>query len=109
MPGDMTGLRTAHTADLDAGARSAIRSLMDAAFGAVSDDTFDNVLGGVHALLLEDGELIGHGSVIQRRLLPARRARRQHRGRPALRRTRVAAVAGAVLGPDAGRHQAHRG
>ena len=65
----MTELRTAHTADLDAGQRSAIRSLMDAAFGTVSDDTFDNVLGGVHALILEDGELIGHGSVIQRRLL----------------------------------------
>ena len=76
MPGDMTGLRTAHTADLDVGARSAIRSLMDAAFGTVSDDTFDNVLGGVHALVLEDGELIGHGSVVQRRLLYGGRALR---------------------------------
>ena len=72
----MTELRTVHTADLDAGARSAIRSLMDAAFGTVSDDTFDNVLGGVHALILEDGELIGHGSVIQRRLLYGGRALR---------------------------------
>jgi aminoglycoside 2'-N-acetyltransferase I len=72
----VTELRTAHTADLDAGARSAIRSLMDAAFGTVSDDTFDNVLGGVHALILEDGALIGHGSVIQRRLLYGGRALR---------------------------------
>ena len=72
----MAELRTAHTADLDAGARTAIRSLMDAAFGTVSDDTFDNVLGGVHALILEDGELIGHGSVIQRRLLYGGRALR---------------------------------
>ena len=72
----MTELRTAHTADLDAGARSAIRGLMDAVFGTVSDDTFDNVLGGVHALILEDGELIGHGSVIQRRLLYGGRALR---------------------------------
>jgi aminoglycoside 2'-N-acetyltransferase I len=72
----VTELRTAHTADLDAGARSAIRSLMDAAFGAVSDDTFDNVLGGVHALIFEDGDLIGHGSVIQRRLLYGGRALR---------------------------------
>jgi aminoglycoside 2'-N-acetyltransferase I len=69
-------LRAAHTAELDAGAKSAIRSLMDAAFGTVSDDTFDNVLGGVHALILEDGELIGHGSVVQRRLLHAGRALR---------------------------------
>jgi aminoglycoside 2'-N-acetyltransferase I len=72
----MTELRTAHTADLDAGARSAIRGLMDAVFGTVSDDTFDNVLGGVHALILEDGELIGHGSVVQRRLLYGGRALR---------------------------------
>ena len=72
----MTELRTVHTAELDAGARSAIRSLMDTAFGTVSDDTFNNVLGGVHALILEDGELIGHGSVIQRRLLYAGRALR---------------------------------
>jgi aminoglycoside 2'-N-acetyltransferase I len=69
-------LRTAHTADLDAGTRSAIRVLMDGAFGAVSDDTFENVLGGMHALLVEDGELVGHASVVQRRMLHAGRALR---------------------------------
>jgi len=69
-------LRAAHTADLEAGAKSAIRSLMDAAFGTVSDDTFENVLGGMHALILDDGELIGHGSVVQRRLLHGGRALR---------------------------------
>lgn len=69
-------LRTAHTADLDASTRSAIRALMDAAFGAVSDDTFENVLGGVHTLLVEDGELVGHASVVQRRMLHAGRALR---------------------------------
>ena len=62
----MTELRTAHTADLRAREKAAIRSPMD--------DTFDNVLGGVHALILEDGALIGHGSVVQRRLLHAGRA-----------------------------------
>ena len=72
----MAELRTAHTAELDAGAKSAIRGLMDTAFGTVSDDTFNNVLGGVHALILEDGELIGHGSVVQRRLLHVGRALR---------------------------------
>ena len=72
----MTELRTAHTADLGAAEKAAIRSLMDAAFDGVSDDTFDNVLGGVHALILEDGELIGHGSVVQRRMLHAGRALR---------------------------------
>jgi aminoglycoside 2'-N-acetyltransferase I len=74
--GCVTELRTAHTADLDAGAGAAIRGLMDATFGTVSDDTFENVLGGVHALVIEEGELIAHGSVVQRRMLHAGRALR---------------------------------
>src|SRR5271169_6047505 len=69
-------LRTAHTADLDTSTRAAIRSLMGAAFGAVSDEPFENVLGGVHALVIEEGELVGHASVVQRRLLHGGRALR---------------------------------
>jgi aminoglycoside 2'-N-acetyltransferase I len=65
----VTELRTAHTAELGADTRSAIRALMDEAFGSVSDDTFENVLGGIHALVIEDGELVGHASVVQRRML----------------------------------------
>ena len=72
----VTELRTAHTADLDASTLSAIRDLMNVVFDGVSDDTFDNVLGGLHALLLEDGELIAHGSVLQRRLVHGGRALR---------------------------------
>jgi aminoglycoside 2'-N-acetyltransferase I len=72
----MTELRAAHTADLDAKTKAAVRGLMDAAFGGVSDDTFENVLGGVHALVFDDGELVGHGSVVQRRLLHGGRALR---------------------------------
>lgn len=69
-------LRTAHTADLDAAARRAIRALMDAAFDSMTDNIFENVLGGVHALVYEDAELISHGSVVQRRLLHGDRALR---------------------------------
>ncbi len=65
----MTALQTLHTADLDAGTRSAIRALMDAAFDGVSDDTYENVLGGIHTLVIDEGELIGHASVVQRRML----------------------------------------
>ena len=65
----MTQLRTLHTADLDADTRSAIRALMDAAFDGVSDDTYENVLGGIHTLVIDDGELVGHASVVQRRML----------------------------------------
>jgi aminoglycoside 2'-N-acetyltransferase I len=67
---------------------------MDAAFGSVSDDTFENVLGGMHALVLDGGELIGHASVVARRLL--------HRGR-ALRAGYIEGVA--VLGDR--RRQGH--
>ena len=72
----MIELRTAHTADLDAATRTAIRALMDAAFDGVSDDTFDNVLGGIHALVLDGAELIGHASIVQRRMLHGGRALR---------------------------------
>jgi aminoglycoside 2'-N-acetyltransferase I len=65
----VTELRTLHTADLDAGMRSQIRGLMDAAFDGVCDDTYENVLGGIHTLVIEDGELIAHASVVQRRML----------------------------------------
>jgi aminoglycoside 2'-N-acetyltransferase I len=73
---DVTELRTAHTADLGPGLVAAVRDLMDAVFDGVSDDTFDNALGGAHALILEDGELIAHGSVVQRRMLYDGRALR---------------------------------
>ncbi len=42
-------------ADLEDDARMAVRALMDSAFGGVSDDTFDNVLGGVHAVMARRG------------------------------------------------------
>jgi aminoglycoside 2'-N-acetyltransferase I len=72
----MTELRTIHTADLDAATRSAIRGLLDAAFGEVSDDTYENVLGGMHTLVLEDGALVGHASVVPRGMLHGGRALR---------------------------------
>jgi aminoglycoside 2'-N-acetyltransferase I len=92
----VTELRTAHTADLGASTTSAIRDLMNTVFGGVSDDTFDNALGGLHALLFEDGELIAHGSVVQRRLL--------HGGRA----LRTGYVEGVAVHPDH-RRQGHGG
>jgi len=62
-------MRTAHTADLDDDTKAAVRALMDDTFDTVSDDTFDNALGGMHTVVFEDGKLIGHASVVQRRLL----------------------------------------
>src|ERR671929_2150765 len=74
---DMTEVRTAHTADLDAATLDAARRLLEAAFeGDFAPDDWEHALGGIHALVWEDGELAGHGSVIQRRLLHGGRALR---------------------------------
>ena len=81
----MTELRTAHTADLDPADLKAARALLDEVFnGEVTEDDWEHALGGVHALVWEGPALIGHASLIQRRLL--------HHGR-ALRAGYVEAVA----------------
>ncbi|MEU9301073.1 GNAT family N-acetyltransferase [Streptomyces sp. NPDC048269] len=69
-----TRTRLAHTSQLGTGALEEIRALLDAAFeGDFSDEDFEHGLGGMHVLVHEGGELIGHGSVVQRRIV--------HRGR----------------------------
>jgi aminoglycoside 2'-N-acetyltransferase I len=42
----------------------------------MTEHDWEHALGGVHALAYEDGELVGHASVVQRRLLHAGRALR---------------------------------
>ncbi len=80
-------LRVAHTADLTTQDLQAVRALLDGAFPAeeaYTEEDHEHALGGVHVLLWEDAELIGHGSVVMRRLL--------HEGK-ALRTGYVEAVA----------------
>lgn len=73
----MTSLRTAHTADLDASVLRAARVLLDDVFkGGFSDHDWDHSLGGVHALVWDGDELVGHAAVVQRRLLHGGRALR---------------------------------
>jgi aminoglycoside 2'-N-acetyltransferase I len=73
----VTDLRLAHTSDLDASTLAAVRALLDAAFdGDFSDHDWEHALGGMHALAWEGDELVGHASVVQRRLLHAGRALR---------------------------------
>jgi aminoglycoside 2'-N-acetyltransferase I len=73
----MAALHTAHTADLDLDTLAAARALLQDVFeGNLSDHDWDHALGGVHALVWEGAELIGHASVIQRRLLHGGRALR---------------------------------
>ncbi|MGI8681095.1 MAG: GNAT family N-acetyltransferase [Mycobacteriales bacterium] len=73
----MAEVATAHTAWLRPEELQAIRVLLDEAFdGDVTDDDYEHALGGMHALVWEGPELIGHGSVVMRRLLHGGRALR---------------------------------
>ena len=72
----MAETRTAHTADLDAATLKAARALLGEVFDDMTGSDWEHALGGVHALVWEGAELIGHASVIQRRLLTGRRALR---------------------------------
>ncbi|MGK5499823.1 GNAT family N-acetyltransferase [Streptomyces sp. URMC 125] len=66
-----------HTADLDAATRAAARSLLTEVFeGDFGEDDWEHSLGGVHALVREGPELVGHAALVQRRLLHGGRALR---------------------------------
>jgi aminoglycoside 2'-N-acetyltransferase I len=66
-----------HTADVDAELLAQDRKLMDLAFdGDFDDDDWEHGLGGVHALALGGGNVVGHASVVQRRLVTGGRALR---------------------------------
>jgi aminoglycoside 2'-N-acetyltransferase I len=70
----MTRLETAHTSALDPAVLDAARALLEGVFaGEFEPEDWEHSLGGLHALVWEDGELVAHGAVIQRRLV--------HRGR----------------------------
>ncbi len=73
----MAELRILHTSGLDLEEITAIRVLLDCAFrDGITDHDLEHALGGVHAMLWEGRELIGHASVVQRRLLHEGRALR---------------------------------
>ena len=70
-------MTTAHTADADPATLAAARALLEDAFaGELDDDDWEHGLGGIHAFAWEDGELVGHASVVQRRMLHGGRALR---------------------------------
>ena len=73
----MADLLLAHTSGLDRAALAEARALLEGVFaGDFAEDDWEHALGGMHALLREDGELIGHASVVQRRLVHDGRALR---------------------------------
>jgi aminoglycoside 2'-N-acetyltransferase I len=70
-------VRTGHTADLDQATLATTRAMLDEVFeGEMTEHDWEHALGGIHALVYEGDELVGHASVIQRRLLHNGRALR---------------------------------
>ena len=73
----MAELVVAHTADLEPRTLLAARALLDDVFAPeMTDEDWEHALGGVHAVVVDDGEVVGHASVVQRRLLHGGRALR---------------------------------
>jgi aminoglycoside 2'-N-acetyltransferase I len=71
-------IRVAHTADLDPELLDeAWEMLVEVFEGDIADSDWEHALGGIHALAYDEGErLVGHASVIQRRLVHGGRALR---------------------------------
>src|SRR5262245_17094303 len=74
-PGVVIEVKALHTARVEAGVLEAADKLLHGVFeGDWTADDWDHSLGGVHVLLWEDGELVGHGAVVMRRLMHQGRA-----------------------------------
>lgn len=66
-----------HTWQVPEATLAVVRGLLDEAFdGDFGDEDWEHSLGGVHALAWDGDELIGHGAVVQRRLVHDGRALR---------------------------------
>jgi aminoglycoside 2'-N-acetyltransferase I len=63
-------VQLADTADLDRRTLRAARALLDEVFAAdMTDEDWEHAIGGKHALVWETGRLVGHASVVPRRLV----------------------------------------
>jgi aminoglycoside 2'-N-acetyltransferase I len=66
-------VRVAHTAELEPAVLAEARSLLYAVFDDMTEEDWEHCLGGIHTVAYEGPELVGHASVVMRRLV--------HRGR----------------------------
>lgn len=70
-------VHVAHTADVSASTLREAHALLRQVFGEeMSDEDWEHVLGGMHAFTWAEGQLVGHASIVQRRLLHGGRALR---------------------------------
>jgi aminoglycoside 2'-N-acetyltransferase I len=66
----------AHTADVTTETLDAAHALLRDVFDDLVEDDWEHALGGIHALAYDGAELVGHASLIQRRLMYRGRALR---------------------------------
>jgi aminoglycoside 2'-N-acetyltransferase I len=63
-------IQVAHTADLDRATLAKARNLLDVVFeGEMTDHDWEHALGGLHTIGWRDSSVVGHASVVQRRLM----------------------------------------
>ena len=72
----MIELRVAHTGELAQADLAAIRELLWDSFDDMGDEDYEHALGGMHAMAFDGAQLIGHASLVMRRLLHGTRALR---------------------------------
>lgn len=72
----MTDVRLTHTAALAPAELAAVHDLLFDVFDDMAEDDYEHALGGLHATVWDDGTLLAHGAVVQRRLLHGGRALR---------------------------------
>ena len=88
----MGDILLAHTGDLATSARLAARGLLYDVFDDMTEADWEHCLGGVHAIAREGDAVVGHASLVMRRLMHGGRAlrtgyvegvavRADHRGR----------------------------
>ena len=70
-------IETAHTAEFDQSVLGMARDLLDLVFeGEMTDLDWEHAVGGMHAVAWRGDLLVGHASVVQRRVVHAGRALR---------------------------------
>ena len=87
--GDIT-LQIAHTCEVDPADLAEARELLYVVFDDMADDDWEHSLGGMHAIAWHGASIVGHASVIQRRLIHGPAGRQAH----AVDVQRVAALGG---------------
>jgi aminoglycoside 2'-N-acetyltransferase I len=70
-------LQVGHTSEFDESVLTRARELLDTVFaGEMTDHDWEHALGGMHTVVWHEGSIVGHASVIQRRLIHGDRSLR---------------------------------